>query len=122
MPVRATRTPPAQRLPRMSEKTLQEAVLHLARLLGYEAFHVYDSRRSACGFPDCCLVRGAGGVGGAVAGQPPRLIFAELKVGRNQLTPAQVRWLARLGAIAGVETFVWREREWQNGEIERILR
>jgi hypothetical protein len=96
-------------LPRMTEKQLQEAVLHLARLLGWDAFHVYDSRRSARGYPDTTLVR------------PPRLIFAELKVGRRQLTPSQVRWLGRLGAIPGVECYTWREADWHTGRIDRIL-
>lgn len=109
MPATRRVLPPAQRLPRMSEKALQEAVLHLARLQGWDAFHVYDSRRSVCGYPDCCLCR------------PPRLIYAELKVGRNQLTEAQRRWLGRLGAIPGIEVYVWTERTWMDGEIDRIL-
>lgn len=107
-PTRPVR-PAGPRKPRMTEAALQEAVLRLARLCGWEAYHPYDSRKSAPGFPDTTLVR------------PPRIIFAELKVGGNRLSPAQVRWLGRLGGVPGVEVFVWTDRDWLNGEVDRVL-
>jgi len=104
---RAIRSPtPAERA---SERQLMEAVLHLARLRRWEVYHTHDSRRSPPGYPDLCLCR------------PPRLLFWECKVGRNQLTPDQARWLGLLGAIPGVECAVIREADWQEGRVERWL-
>jgi hypothetical protein len=51
-----------------------------------------------------------------------RLLFAELKVGRNRPTPAQENWLAALRAVAGVEVYLWREADWLGGAVEQILR
>jgi hypothetical protein len=53
----------------MTEKQLQGAVVELAKRLGYLVYHTFDSRRSNPGWPDLVLCK------------PPRLIFAELKVG-----------------------------------------
>ena len=43
----------------MSEKDFQAAVLEVAKVNGWMAYHTYDSRRSQSGFPDLVLVRGA---------------------------------------------------------------
>lgn len=93
----------------MPEKALQEAVLGLADLLGYAAYHTFDSRRSSPGFPDVVL-----------AGRD-RIIFAELKSHTGRITKAQERWL-RLLADSGGEVYLWRPRDWLNGSIETILR
>jgi len=54
------------------------------------------------------------------------LVFAELKVARAKPTPAQTRWLARLGVVAeagdGVDVYVWRPEDWSNGTIEARLK
>ncbi|HEY7061755.1 MAG TPA: hypothetical protein VII06_09760, partial [Chloroflexota bacterium] len=55
-------------------------------------------------FPDVTCVR------------PPRLLFAELKVGRRAPTAAQAAWLDALAQVPGVEVFVWRAPE----DLERI--
>lgn len=96
------------------EKQLQQDVMDLARRLGWSAYHPWDSRRSACGFPDVTLAR-ASNVGG-------RVIFAELKTEKGKLTPDQERWLAVLAATGCVETYLWRPSDWSSGEIERVLR
>jgi len=93
----------------MPEKALQQAVLDCARALGWLCYHVHDSRRSAPGFPDILATRGG------------RLLVAELKVGRGQLRPEQRVWLGALGAVPGVEVFVWREQHWLDGEVARVL-
>lgn len=114
----------------MSEAELQRSVIELARLLGWRVYHTRDSRGSAAGFPDLCMVR---------AGD---LIFAELKTEKGKLSPAQCEWWALLGRVAercaycdhyanefpteppehGVRSFVWRPAEWLDGTIETILR
>ena len=94
----------------MSERELQQAVLDCARLFGWRAYHTFDSRRSARGFPDVVLVR------------PPRLLAAELKAEHGRLTLEQHRWLDALRACPGVEAVEWRPHDWTSGAIERALR
>lgn len=88
------------------EKAFLGQVLQLARLYGWLAYHTHDSRHSAGGFPDLTLVRGG------------RLVFAELKVGGNTPTPAQVVWLRALEA-AGAEAYVWRPGDFD--QIQTVL-
>lgn len=59
------------------------------------------------GFPDLILVR-------------DRVVWAEIKVGRNKLSEAQERWRTALNGIA--EFHVWREDDWLEGRVETILR
>jgi VRR-NUC domain len=96
-------------LPAMPEKDLQDAVVQLAKMLGYEAYHTHDSRRSAAGFPDLVLVHERSGA----------LLFAELKRDGQRPTAAQHRWL-RLLAIRGV-AFVWHPQDLRDGSIARAL-
>ena len=70
-----------------SERLLQDAVLEAAALGGWLAFHPYDSRRSAPGWPDLALCHPRTG----------RLMFLELKTAKGRLTGAQKRWLDVLG-------------------------
>ena len=79
----------------VSEKQLLEAILRLAAMFSWRAYHTFDSRRSAPGFPDLCLIKA------------PRVIFAELKSERGTLTAAQEAWIAELRQCPGVETHVW---------------
>lgn len=79
----------------MLEKEWQAQVLELAARCGWDfRYHTYDSRRSASGFPDLVLVK------------PPRIIFAELKVGRRKVTAEQAAWLEALAAC-NMEYYVW---------------
>ena len=41
----------------MTETQLQSAIIELARLTGWLVYHTHDSRHSAKGFPDLCMVR-----------------------------------------------------------------
>ena len=79
----------------ISEKAFQSQVIALATATGWVCYHTHDSRRSAAGFPDLTLVRGA------------RLLFAELKSAIGFATSAQTGWLTALGD-AGAETYLWR--------------
>jgi hypothetical protein len=94
----------------VSEKLLQGAVYDCARRLGYLAYHVFDARRSAPGFPDLVLIK------------PPRLIVAELKTEKGRLSAHQEVWLHRFLQIDGVEVYLWKPSQWLSGEVEAILR
>lgn len=95
-----------------TEAEFQEAVVEYARLRKWRAYHTYDSRRSAPGFPDLVLVRDG------------RLVFVELKAEKGQLSAAQHAWMTALGLVElvneHVETFVFRPSDWV--QIEQVLR
>ena len=95
----------------MREASLQANIVELASLLGWRVMHVGDSRRSiGAGWPDLVMVR------------PPRVLVFELKREGRYPTATQRDWLAALGACPGVESGVWRPRDWLDGTIERALR
>lgn len=82
---------------------LLRQILTLARLCGYLGYHTHDSRRSAPGYPDLCLV-GHG-----------RLIFSEVKTGSSRLTLDQAAWLEALQQVTGPpEIYVWRPEDWES--------
>lgn len=93
--------------PATSEKSFQSQILELARLAGWRTYHTFDSRRSAAGFPDLCLVR------------PPLVFFVELKSESGKLRPEQREWLEVLGRCERTEARLWRPRDFE--EIERTL-
>lgn len=80
----------------MTEKHWQWQVLQAARLYGWTAYHTFDSRRSAYGFPDLVLVR------------PPRVLFVELKSATGRLSAVQWFWQQALRQCPGVEYHLWR--------------
>ncbi len=84
-----------------TEAEFQSAVFKLARGAGFLCYHTRDSRKSEAGFPDCVMVH------------PWRklVIVAELKVGTNKCTPAQVAWLEAFRAV-GLTAVEWRPEQW----------
>ena len=97
----------------ITEQQFTNSVLAWAKALGWRCFHVRTSGRMQGrnaiptvqgdkGFPDLVLVR------------PPRLIFAELKVGRGKASPQQLEWLTDLSCVSSmtVECYVWRPSDW----------
>lgn len=90
-----------------SEKTLEGWVKELAKLFGYKYYHTWRSFHSPAGFPDDILAR------------PPRLIFAELKSDKGELTPEQEAWLDLLAACPGAEVYLWRPDDFE--DISDIL-
>lgn len=92
---------------RLTEKAFLAQVIALARLCRWKVYHTHDSRHSQAGFPDLVLLKG------------PRLIFAELKVGRNRATPEQVEWMEALLPVPGVEVFLWLPNDWD--QIKQVL-
>lgn len=81
-----------------SEKAFMQEVIAYARLCGWLVFHPFDSRHSEAGYPDLTLVR-------------ERVVFAETKTERGQLSAAQGTWRDRLIA-AEAEWYLWRPSDW----------
>lgn len=88
------------------EKDFMADVVAKAKQFGYRVYHTLDSRKCAAGFPDLCIA-GRG-----------KLIFAELKVGNNQPTAAQLSWLEDIRS-SGTPAFCWWPKDWP--EIIRTL-
>ncbi len=91
----------------LTEKQFEAQIKDLAKLYGWKYYHTWRSIHSPAGFPDCVMVRDAG------------LIFAELKVGKNQPSIEQYIWLESL-ARAGQDVFLWYPEDFD--EIVEILR
>lgn len=91
----------------LSESMFQSQVKSLALTLKWRVYHTFDSRRSDPGFPDLVLVK------------PPHIIFAELKTDAGRLRPEQKSWLDDLDLCPGVETYMWRPKDFD--QIVRIL-
>lgn len=79
----------------VSERDWQSFVVDLARLHGWESFHVLNSRGMTAGWPDLVLLR------------PPCALFVELKREAGKVSAAQGRVLALLEGC-GLEVAVWR--------------
>lgn len=91
---------------KLSEKDFMSMVIAFAKLHRWFQFHTHDSRRSVAGFPDLVLLR------------PPKIVVAELKVGKNRVTAEQNLWL-NLFEECGIPAYVWTEKDWL--EIEEVL-
>jgi len=107
----------------MSEDDLLEAVIQLARVLGWKTAHFRPARteqgyRTAVqgdgkGFPDLVLVH------------PGRaeLLVVELKSETGRLTREQEAWLAGFETVLGRwRVQIWRPHDWIDGSIEKELR
>ena len=93
--------------PDADEKAWMAEVIRTAEQLGWHRYyHTFDSRRSPAGFLDLVLLR------------PPRLVFAELKVGDGRVTKDQAGWIADLRAC-GLEVYVWRPAD--RPQVDAIL-
>lgn len=105
---------------RRPEDAFQDAVIEAAHLNRWtvahfrtvrvqradgSTYHATPVQADGQGFPDLILVR-------------DRIVAAELKAPRGTLRDDQRVWLDRL-AIAGVETYLWRPRDWPI--IEQVL-
>ncbi len=102
----------------MLERDLQDWIAQTARILGWRVFHTRPARTAkgwrtpvsydGKGFVDMVLVR-------------DRVLWIEVKVASNTLSPEQTTWLEALRA-AGQEAFVWSNRDWEDGIVEAVLR
>jgi hypothetical protein len=105
-----------------TERDFQDDVVKMARALGWSLIHhETDSRKSAAGWLDLTMYRGnvPGRQGHWTSN--PRMIFAELKVGKRKVTPEQQAWAWAHGCL-GHEVYVWRESAETWREIEDVLR
>jgi len=98
------------------EEAFQRAVMKYARLKGWRTAHFRPAQTRSgswvtavagdgMGFPDLVLVR-------------ERVIVAELKAGKNKVSPEQKRWLQAFEK-AGIAAYTWYPYEWD--EIEQVL-
>ena len=87
---------------RETEKQFQSAVMGYARHAGWCFYHTHNSRHSAAGFPDLCLVRG------------DRCIMAELKTDTGKVTADQEAWLKALDGVSELDA--WRPKVERGGE------
>ena len=92
-----------------SEAAFTDLVVETARRFGWLVSHPRPARtkdgwRTAvqgdAGYPDLTMVHRVHGV-----------VFAELKMARGRLAPAQDAWITELRA-AGATVFVWRPADW----------
>ena len=92
-----------------SEAAWQAAILQLARLHGWLAYHTHDARKSEEGFPDIIAVRG------------DRCLAIELKVGKRGVTDAQHTWLNALEDVPGISSHIWRLPGDWNHAVDALL-
>lgn len=106
------------------EAEFQDRVIGLARSLGYIVAHFRNVRiqradgscyfstpvqADGAGFPDLLMIRA----------DPPRIVVAELKAGKNKTSDKQDEWLSRFSAV-GIKACVWYPKHWK--KIEATLR
>lgn len=104
----------------MKERELQDAVIELARLLGWRVAHFRAAQTGrgwrtpveadGAGFPDLILAK---------PGRP--VIFAELKSSVGLLSDQQGAWFGTL-ELARAQVHIWRPADWMSGRIEAVLR
>jgi len=102
----------------LTEKELTASVIGMARLFGWRIAHFrsVETKRQGWqtpvqgdgkGYPDLCLVR-------------ERIIFIELKCGKNKLEPEQEVWRDKI-IEAGGEWHLLTDKGWLDGKAEEIL-
>jgi hypothetical protein len=89
----------------ISEREFQDKwVIPAAMKLGWAPYHTHDSRRSFPGFPDLILIR------------KNRMVVAELKSEKGQLTADQRMWLRLFEGVAekseNITVHLWRPSDW----------
>jgi len=90
----------------VTEADLREQVRDLCKLFRWKMYFTWRSFHSPAGFPDLVLANP----------EQKRVIFAELKSEKGQLTEKQKEWLDALAAC-GQEVYLWKP-----GDIEGIAR
>ncbi len=101
----------------VSEAQFQAQIIDVAQRLGWQVFHVSDSRREVRGRNVSFLVgdKLARGWPDLTLAHPRWRMFGvrELKTNTGRLTPVQRRWLETL-AVVGVDALIWRPRDWDD--------
>lgn len=107
----------------MSEAELLDAVVGLARTLGWKVTHFRPGRTRTgawvtpimgdAGFPDVVLAPGEGRMGG-------RVLAIELKSEKGRVSDEQSAWMQALHGRQ-LTSGVWRPCDWLEGRIEQAL-
>lgn len=108
------------RSPGPSEEEFQDQVIQLARLLRWRVAHfrsVRIQRQDGAVYWSCPVQADGKGFPDLVLVKPPRILVAELKVGKNACTLEQAAWIEAF-VLCGVQTFVWRPENWKEIESE----
>jgi hypothetical protein len=91
---------------KLNEDDFTTMVINLAHLYGWRVCH-FRPAKTARGYRTA--LQGDKGAPDIIAARNGRKVFAELKVGKNKLTPDQKDWLHHLGGDA----YVWRPEDWE---------
>jgi len=91
----------------ITEKAFRQQVISLAKICGWKHYFTWTSIHSPRGMPDLVLCR------------PPRLIFAELKTMKGQLSEYQIEWMDLLSDTPHSEVYLWRPDSWET--IQQVL-
>jgi len=102
----------------MSEATLQAGVIELAHVYGFMVHHDLPSQRSNGSWST--LVSGDTGFPDLILAKEGRVLAIELKSEKGAQSLAQKDWQRELGD--GVEYYLWKPTDWNNGTVERILK
>ncbi len=106
---------------KVSEKDFQTTVIGLARVYGFRVAHfrkVRVQRKDKSVYWETPVAADGKGFPDLVLAKPGRVIFAELKAGKNTTSIEQRIWIDTL-KLGGVDVFEWRPE--QMDEIEREL-
>lgn len=93
---------PLTAAPALRESTFQDHLRTLATRLGYLYYHTRNSKGSDIGWLDTVIAHPDGGA----------LHVIELKVGDNQPSPAQRRWIEALQKVTHVDARVCWPGDW----------
>jgi hypothetical protein len=94
----------------VTEREFTDAVLDLGHVCGWLCMHQRPLRLSNGHWRTATTGNGALGWPDLVLCRPPRLVFAELKVGRNKPSDDQAVWLELLER-SGAEAYLWRDSD-----------
>lgn len=100
------------------ETVLQEYIIQLAELLGFRIYHVAKVKgqlraASSEGFYDLVLLHTESG----------RILFVELKIKNRRRSGNQKAWAwAAQNPKCPAEYYLWREKDWLDGSIEKCLK
>lgn len=103
----------------LSEAEFLGQVIDLAHLNGWLVAHFRPMRKANGGWETPCQADAKGFPDLFMVHPLRHRLAAELKVGRNRVTPEQDRWLDAM-EVAGIPAFVWTPDEWD--EIESVLK
>ena len=110
----------------MTEAELVDSIIELAQRLGWMAVHSRPARLAA-GYRTA--IQGDKGFVDLVLARHGRVIFAECKSEKGQLSGEQYNWQCELEGVPGKwtwkehpEYYIWRPSDWLSGEVERLLK